>query len=154
MIELRDYHNFYLLTDVFLLANVFENFRGLCFQHYGHDPAHNYTSLGLSWQAALKMTNLELEFLTDIDQHLFIEVEIRGGVAMIIHRYAQTNAPGMEIYDDGKGNSYIMYLDANKLYANNSQPLPTSNFKWLTDKETEDLYVMIVLDDGLREYIL
>ena len=49
MTDFEDYHNFYLLTDVLLLANVFENFRDVYLQHYGLDPAHNYTSPGLSW---------------------------------------------------------------------------------------------------------
>ena len=43
MTDLRDYHNFYLLTDVLLLADIFENFRDVCLQHYGLDPAHDYT---------------------------------------------------------------------------------------------------------------
>ena len=94
--DLGDYHNFYLLTDVLLLADVFENFRDVCLQHYGLDPAHNYTSPGLSWQAALKMTGLELDLLTDIDQLLFIEEGITGEVAMISHRYAQAKTLDME----------------------------------------------------------
>ena len=68
MTDLGDYHNFYLLTYVFLLAHMFENFREVCLQHYGLDPAHNYISPGLSWQAFLKMTDVELDVLTDIDQ--------------------------------------------------------------------------------------
>ena len=67
MTDLRDYHNFCLLTNVLLLAVVFENFRDMRLQHYGVDPAHNYTSSGLSWQAFLKMTEVELDLLTDID---------------------------------------------------------------------------------------
>ena len=123
--DLGGYHNFYLLTNVLLLADVFKNFRDVCFQHHGLDPAHNYTSLGLSWQAALKMTDVELDLLTDIDQHLFIEEEIRGGVAMISYRYTRTDVPGMENYDASKRNSYIMYLDASNLYGwAMSQPLP------------------------------
>ena len=47
MTDFGDYHNFYLLTDVLLLADVLENFRDVCLQHYGLDPAHNYTSPGL-----------------------------------------------------------------------------------------------------------
>ena len=50
----RDYHNFYLLTDLILLADEFKIFRGVCLQHYGLDPANNYIFPGLSWQAALE----------------------------------------------------------------------------------------------------
>ena len=53
MTELGDYLNCYMLTDVLLLADVFENFRDVCLQHCGLDQAHNYTSPGLSWQAVL-----------------------------------------------------------------------------------------------------
>ena len=61
------------------------------------------------------MMGMELDLLTDIDQHLLIEEEIRGGVAMNNHLYAWTNAPSMENYDASKHNCY-MYLDANNLY--------------------------------------
>ena len=116
MTDLRDYHNFYTLTNVFLLANVFENFREVCLQYYCINPAHNYTFSGLSWQAALKMMNGELYLLTDIHQHLFIIEGIRGRVAMTSHRYTRANAPGVEHYDDKKRNSYIMYLETNSSY--------------------------------------
>ena len=97
MTDLEDYYNFYLLTDVLLLADVLENFGDVCLQHYGLDRAHNYTFPGLSWQAALKMTDMEFGLLTDIDRHMFIKEGIRGGMAMISHRYARANTPGMEI---------------------------------------------------------
>ena len=45
------------------------------------------------------MMDMELDFLTGIDQHLFKEEGIRGGVAMINHQYVQVNATGMENYD-------------------------------------------------------
>ena len=35
-----------------------------------------------------------------------------------------------------------------------SQPLPTSNFKWLTDEEIKDLDMMMIPDDSSRGYIL
>ena len=35
-----------------------------------------------------------------------------------------------------------------------SQPLPTSNFKWLTDEEMEELEVMMVPENNSRGYIL
>ena len=51
---LGDYHDLYVKTDVALLADVFENFRNLCQEQYGLDPAHYYTSPGLSWDTLLK----------------------------------------------------------------------------------------------------
>jgi hypothetical protein len=45
---------------VHLLADVFENFRNLCLEYYELDPCHFYTGPGLAWQAALKMTGVEL----------------------------------------------------------------------------------------------
>ena len=150
-----DYDNFYLLTNVILLVDVFENFRNVCLQHYGFDSAHNYTSPGLYWQAAPKMTDVEMDLLIDFDQNLFIEERISGGMATISHWYTQTNSPGMENYDVSKCISYKMYMDASNLFGwVISQPLPISNFKWLTDEEMEDLKVMMMPDDSSRGYIL
>jgi len=58
---LGDYHDLYVKTDVALLADVFENFRNLCQEQYGLDPAHYFTSPGLSWDVLLKKTGIELE---------------------------------------------------------------------------------------------
>ena len=60
-------------TDVLLLADVFENFRKKCLEYYALDPAHHYTAPGLSWDAALKMTKVNLELLDDIEMHLMVE---------------------------------------------------------------------------------
>ena len=87
------YHNIYLKSDVLLLADAFEQFRTRCMQNYGLDPVYYYTSPGLAWDAALKMTCVNLELITDIDQYKFIENSIRGGVSMISTRYAKANNP-------------------------------------------------------------
>ena len=54
-----------------------------CLKTYKLDPANYYTSPGLSWDALLKKTNVNLEFLTDYDMHLMIEKGLRGGISMV-----------------------------------------------------------------------
>ena len=65
-----EYHDLYLVSDVLLLTDVLENFRKTCMQYYKLDPCHYFTSPGLSWDAMLKMTNIKLELMTDIDMFL------------------------------------------------------------------------------------
>ena len=52
--NLGDYHNLYVTLDSTLPAEVFENFRKVCLDKYGLDPAHYYSVPGLSWEALLK----------------------------------------------------------------------------------------------------
>ena len=78
--NLGDYYDLYLRTDVILLANIFEEFRDTCLEHYGLDPAHFYTSPGLAWKACLKKTGVKLELPTDPDMLLMFKRGIRGGI--------------------------------------------------------------------------
>ena len=143
--NLGEYHNLYIKTDVLLLSDVFENFRKICYECYKLDPAHYFTAPGLSWDAMLKMTGIELELLSDIDMHLFIEKGIRGGISVISKRYAKANnkyIPSSPLQGPsscgGEPSNYIMYLDANNLYGwAMSQKLATSSFKWYKTKYLE-----------------
>ena len=104
---------------------------------YKLDPLHYYTAPGLSWDALLKYTKIDLELLTDMDMYLFIEKGMRGGISMVSKRHAKANNPYTTDYDSKITNNYIMYYDANNLYGwAMSQPLPYSGFKWydMTDK--------------------
>ena len=56
--DLGQYTDLYLKTDVILLAEVFENFRTNYLAAYELDPAHYYTTPGLSWDAMLKNTQV------------------------------------------------------------------------------------------------
>ena len=79
-----EYHNLYLKSDILLLADVFENFRKTCLQYYKLDPCHYFTSPGLSWDAMLKMTNIKLELMTDINMFQFIEKGMRQVESVIL----------------------------------------------------------------------
>ena len=52
--DMGDYHDLYVQTDTFLLADVFEKFRDTCIEIYGLDPSHFLSAPGLTWQACLK----------------------------------------------------------------------------------------------------
>ena len=62
-----DDHDHYLKGDVLLLADVFKNFINTCLECYGLDPSHYFSSPGLSWDAMLKMTKIELQLISDVD---------------------------------------------------------------------------------------
>ena len=111
-----EYHDLYLVSDVLLLTDVFENFRKTCMQYYKLDPCHYFTSLGLSWDAMLKMTNIKLELMTDIDMFQFIEKGMRDGVSYIANRYGNANNKYMKEYDEEAPSKYIMYLETNNPY--------------------------------------
>ena len=83
-------------TNVILLANVFEDFRKVCLDNYGLDPAHFYTAPGLAWKACLKKTRIRLELLLDLDMLLMFERGIRGGITQSVHRWAKANNPYMD----------------------------------------------------------
>ena len=152
---LGDYHDLYLVSDVLLLTDVFGNFRKTCMQYYKLDPCHYFTSPGLSLDAMLKMTNIKLELMTDIDMFQFIEKGMRGGVSCIANRYGNANNKYMKEYDEKAPSKYIMYLDSNNLYGwAMSQYLPTSNFKWMTDKEISKIDLGKHKADGKKGLIL
>ena len=150
-----EYHNLYLKSDILLLADVFENFRKTCIQYYKLDPANYFSSPGLSWDAMLKMTNIQLELMTDIDMFQFIEKGMRGGISYIANRYGKANNKYMSKYDENKPSKYIMYLDANNLYGwAMSQYLPTGGFKWLTEKQINKINLAQYNEDSNKGLLI
>ena len=63
---------------------------------------------------------------------LMVEDGIRGGICQAIHRYVKANNKYMNNYDQNIESSYLMYLDANNLYAwAMILKLSTNGFKWV-----------------------
>ena len=116
MENMGDYHDHYLNKKVLLLADVFEKLIYTCFNYYGLDPCHYFSSPGLRWDAMLKMTGVKLEKISVIDKYLFIEKGLRGGISYIAKRYAKANNKYMNDYDPEKSLTFTTYLDKNNLY--------------------------------------
>ena len=138
-----------------LLADVFKNFRKTYLQYYKLDPCHYFTSLGFSWDATLKMTDIKLELMIDVDMYQFIEKGMRGGVRYIANRNGKANSKYMKKYNVKAPSKYIMYLDANNLYGwAMTQYLPTGNFRWMTDKEISKIDLAKYKENGKKGLIL
>ena len=151
----KDVHNHYLKKDVLLLADVFEKFIDTCFKYYNLDPSHYFCSPGLSWDAMLKMTKVELEKISDADIHLFIGKGMRGGICSVSKRCSKANNESCPDYDETKPNVYIKSFDMNNLHGKAmSEYLPYGGFKWLEVNNETTNKVLNARDDSLHGYLL
>ena len=153
--DLGEYHDLYLDGDVYLLADVFENFRSMALVTYNLDPAGYFTLPGFAWDALLKYTGVSLTLLSDVDMHLFIERGLLGGISMASERHARANNKHMSSYDPSQASSYFQYLDPNNLYGwAMCQYLPTSNFEWCPPSAQLLDVVLSQPDDASTGYIM
>ena len=123
---MKYYHKLYYLSDVLLLADIFEYFRTICMNSYELDAAWDFSAPDLACYAALKIAMVQFQLLSDPDMLLMIESGIIGGIATISHNHAKTNNEYMGTEFDPA----IPYLYANNLYGwSMSKQLLTSEFK-------------------------
>ena len=138
---MADYHDIYLQLDVLFLADFFEKFRT-------NTPV-------LAWDAALRMSRVDLQLITDVEMYHFVENSIPGGISMISTRHAQANSPSFpDTYDSSHPNQNLIYLDANNLYGwAMSQSLPTHEFHFLQQDEISTLKLQVLPDGAEDGYI-
>lgn len=140
----KDYHDLYLVVDVLLLADIFENFRTICLTQHRLDPVHYVSLPGYSWDSAFIFAgakwdgdkhvpfSVELFDNSQNDMYLFCEDSIRGGVSMTPGRFSRANHKYLNDFDPKEVEKYIFYLDANNLYGHAMiQPLPYADYKWV-----------------------
>uniref|UniRef100_A0A158P4F2 C2H2-type domain-containing protein n=1 Tax=Tetranychus urticae TaxID=32264 RepID=A0A158P4F2_TETUR len=155
--NLGDFHDIYLKVDVLLLASVFQNFRATSLEQFGLDPCHYFSTPGLTWDASLKLTQTELDLLTDIDMILMFESGIRGGISCSMLRYCLANNKFSETFKENEAESFITYLDVNNLYGYAlSDILPCGKFEWVPETQFEDVISSILESNTTREigYVL
>ena len=155
MTTFKEYHDFYVTTDVLLLADCFEAFRQAMLRAHGLDCLHFPSLPSLSFQMALKMTQVQLDLTINPDMFLMIESGIRGGLSYVSRRFAEANHPTLPNYRPEEPISYLCYLDANSLYATcQTYSLPVRDFEFLTQSEIDVFDVNSVRDQSDRGYIL
>ena len=89
--NIGEYHDLYVQSDTTQVSNTFEQIRTVCLIEYKGDPAYFCTTPGLTIKACWKMTNANLELLTDIDMVLMFEKGITGGISQAVQRFARAN---------------------------------------------------------------
>ena len=153
--SLGEYHDLYLMTDVYLLTDGFENFRDMCLNYYGLDPAYYLTLPNYSWNAFLSLTGAKLQQIHKNEMYEMIEHGLRGGMTQCSLKKVEANNKYMnEDYDKSKPSSHISYLDANNLYGlAMCKKLPYDDFKWYYGR-IDEKRVMKYSDDDNAGYIL
>ena len=132
---MKYYHYLYLKCDILLLANMFEKYRMNISKNYRLHSSHYLSAPGLSWDAMLKMTKIELKLIPDPDMHIFFQKGTRGGIYYISNRHCIDNNKYLKSYDVKQEWKHI-YLDTNSLYGYViCKYLPTNGFKWIDPNE-------------------
>ncbi|GFQ91679.1 c2H2-type domain-containing protein [Trichonephila clavata] len=151
-----DYLEIYQNVDVIMLAEIFLSFRRTSMQSYHLDPVHFITSAQLTWNAGLKISKVELQLLGDVNEYLWFEKSMRGGVCLLGRRHAIANNLYIaENYNKKLPSNYILALDAKNLYGFAiSQFLPVGNFRWLDSEQLSKFNVMELDKDSDIGYIL
>ena len=155
--NLGDYQDLFLLTDVLILASVFEEFRKVCYATCGLDCAQFYTAPNLSGEAFLKVCNAENELLTDSEHLEMAEKMIRGGTSSVFtKRNFEENIKYFPTHDPSAKQTFGFSIDANNLYGGIMEkfPLPLKNFVFRKEGEIDLHQISNTPDDSPIGFIL
>ena len=158
--SMREYHDLYLLQDVMLLADVFEEFRRVSIASTTLDPTHYVSLPGLSgesgylysgrWMDGPVERPFEIQLLHDQqhDMYVFLEEMVRGGVSMTPGRYAKANHKFLADYDEKQPSKFLEYWDENNLYGYAmSELLPCADYRWEPQDVVDDLLLKLIQGD-------
>ena len=105
--NLREYLEFYLTSDITLLADIFNNFRKMIFDKFKLDCVKYVSAPSLSKDCALKYSKCKIENIKDVSIFNFVRKTVMGGVSNSINPYVKL--------DDTK-NETIAYNDISSQY--------------------------------------
>ncbi|GFU06196.1 c2H2-type domain-containing protein [Nephila pilipes] len=104
----------------------------------------------------LKHCKIELKLLSHVNDYLFFESHMRGGICLVGKRFAQANNPYIaDSYDRSIDHSYILALDCVNLYGYAmNMSLPFDHFAWMTPEEIQTFDIFSTTPDSLQSFIL
>lgn len=113
--SLEEYALLYNLTDAFLIAEAMEEMRGSIHDQFGLDLAYYLSLPMLSRELMLKVSQAEIELISDVEISNAFQSSIRGGVSFISQRYVDLEAFNKLRHDAGLEPASIAFVDANNL---------------------------------------
>ena len=123
--NLKEYLECYLISDITLLADIFNNFRKMIFDEFELDCVKYVSSPSLSKDCALKYSKSKIEHIKDVTIFNFVRKSIIGGLSNSINPYVKL--------DDIK-NETIAYNDLSSQYPYElSKKVPVSNYQFVED---------------------
>ena len=87
--SLKEYMALYLLSDIFLLVDVFHAFRNNFLDEYQLNPTYFVSALQLAWNALLKHIDRSIPLITVPEMYRMIQSNTRGGICHASVRYAR-----------------------------------------------------------------
>ena len=142
-----EYHDLYLVSDVLLLTDVFENFRKTCMQYYKLDPCHYFTSPGLSKRVDIRLVTNEKKLDKLTSKPTYVGSKIFNENLMAVHKVKEALTlnrlayVGMCILDLSKTLMYNFHYNyIKKKYNNRARLLFTDTDSLTYEIEAEDVY--------------
>jgi hypothetical protein len=125
-----DYHHHYLMADVVLLADVFEEYRTKGLSNWQLDPAQFVTAPSYTYKAFLKYIDRPIQVMWDLQMYEFFRDAMRGGYCSV----------GETVFANvyKKEGECIVGFDMNSLYPTAMlHPMPLCDFEWISGEEGE-----------------
>lgn len=107
-VTFEQYHDFYMMTDVYQLCDAFEEFRRTCVDEFDTDPVHFQGAPSLTWYLGLCQNPKLFKVIKDVDVYMDIQNGIRGGVSQAMMKYVNI---------ENRPNESMFFLDVNSLYS-------------------------------------
>ena len=128
--NIREYLKCYLISDITLLADIFNNFRQIIFDNLGLDAVKYISAPSLSKDAGLKYSKCKIEHIKDVTIFQFIKKSIMGGLSDSINPYVKLD----------NDNESIVYNNISSQYPHElRKKLPYSNYHFI-EEFNEDKY--------------
>ncbi len=143
-VNIGDYHDLYLTTDVLILACVFEEFRDKSYKTYGLDSCYHYSASNLSGDAFLLLCEADIDLLTEREHLEFAENMMRGGMASVYEqRLCTANNKFLpeSMFNSQRDSTFIAMFDSNNLYGGimEKQALPLNSFSINTSVSLDEI---------------